>query len=677
MKKLLIILTLFLNSGAFAQSVFILSHPISGAVYQRDNSGNATMYFCGQANRTSASTVQYRLHTLNKTGGLVSSSTWETVATVNGSDARIFRFSKSVSTGWYRAEIRVLDAIGSVTDTHNVWFGVGEVFIIAGQSNAQGYGTETYGISGLTDLECVRSLKNINITFEDEPNENGEVTDIVNLKYPSIGPLTLANRHIGLTGARSWFYQKLGNDIAENATSGKVTPVMFLNAAVSGSSIYNWKSGMLRTREMFSNNYSNNINTSATNSVSLSQFPKDSPWGWDTNQQSIFTGFKSILSLYGNIFGVRAVLWHQGEAETRNLINNYYPYNTYYANYPNVHVPSSYNIEDYEDLLTEIINESRVILPGLNWAISKVSLTSEKLNSTSDIHFNIVSNASRPSPNNGKSWVWSNPAIGTNVISPQEIGTNSVNHNIIKQQELTVSNNSSHVSWFTQASDSYSVSTSSRQSDNVHFNNTGLSSMAGDAYTNIVSNVLSKTPVSPTPPPILSIYNSGGANYTSSVSSPTSATYSRYQWEYHYGYSYNDFDQSTSTTTNSFTSDISTGGYVKDNVGRIHLIPFAFYIHTGMRRSADNKDVTIFPNPISSGEALNVSFDAIKVETVRIEIYSENGTLLHVHENFQTKVGSNTLSMNFGSKLKRKNFSFAFVHVVREGRIDKIKLMIE
>jgi hypothetical protein len=678
MKKIILSQLLLACYGATAQIPFTLSHPIHGAVYQRNQSGNVTIYFCGQAHRTTAYYIDYRLHTLDKYGNTVSTSSWENaIATVSSSNQRIFRFEKTLGTGWYYAQIRVRDSGGTTKDTHSVKFGVGEVFVIAGQSNALGVGPDTYGISGLDNLDCVVSGK----TMLNYYNPN-----IKDIAYPSFGPLNMSNASIGPNGSRTWFYQKLGNDIANNATSGKITPVMFFNVAVGGSSVYNWKSGMLRTRKMFSNNYSNNINTSASTSIDLTKFPKDSPWGDDMTQHGIFTRLKTVLSLYGNVFGVRAVLWHQGESETRTLLNTNFSPGTYFTFNPAVS-PSPYTVGDYRGILEELINESRVILPGLKWAISKVSLISEVYTPTSATHFNIVNNALRPSPHSGKSWLWSSPAINPDTISSKQIGSNNVNLNVIKQQGLTVSNNASVVSWFVTGSDNYPYhpSTSKRQSDHVHFNSAGLSDLASDAYSNItdaINGPLAKAAVLPTPPPQLNIYNSGGSYYTSYLTAPSGVTYSKFQWEYHYGgMGYNDFDQSTSTTTNSFTTDISTGAWVKDNIGRIHFIPYAAYINIVMGRMAasDSTKIKVYPNPVADASELNIEYISNESKSIKVEIYSENGKLLTNGEDKNAISGTNMFTIKLPALLRGNAYPFktAYIHIIDKDRIEKRRLLIK
>lgn len=551
MKKYIVLILLITSKMVSAQQLTI-SWPISGCVFQRDNAGNATVYIIGQANSNSAYYIDYKIAQLDKLGVQTSIGSWNSSTTVSSINARIFRIPISLSTGWYRIDIQVRSSTGLILNSSNVKFGIGEVFIIAGQSNAQGYGSD-YGVPNLENLDCVRSFKNIQAISTDGGGAGfGYVTDFVNLERPVIGPLNDTDRNIAPNSTRTWFYQSLGNQIAINATANKVTPVMFFNVALVATSINNWKRGLLRTREMFANNYSNILNSTASTSIDNSLYPINHPWGSNASTEGLFTNLKNVISLYGNSFGVRAVLWHQGEAETKTLLNINYSYNNFGS------IPSGYSMTNYQSILKEIIDETRIILPNLKWAISKVSLTSE-YKSNNILDKNIINNSLNPAQLN-KSWIWSNPYQGTGLgLTPGIEIKNSSNltdatANVIKQQELLVANNLSYVSWFTQTSDSYASGVVNntygdcRTVDGTHFNQAGLTLLANNAYSNIVSSgAFSMTPVLATPPPILNLSKSGTI-FTATLSHPTGGTYSKYQWETHYSFSYDKYNQSIANT---------------------------------------------------------------------------------------------------------------------------------
>lgn len=120
-----------------------ITRPIQNSVLQRNNSNLANVGIAGQAlSNTTLSfiTIQYRIQQLNPQNSAYLSTliNW---TTQNCDYGGIFNFTVNLPGGWYQ-----LDVKSSVTGTQmaSVKFGVGEVFIIAGQSNAQGASTSLY-----------------------------------------------------------------------------------------------------------------------------------------------------------------------------------------------------------------------------------------------------------------------------------------------------------------------------------------------------------------------------------------------------------------------------------------------------------------------------------------------------------------------------------------------------
>jgi hypothetical protein len=200
------------------------------------------------------------------------SSTQKTrIATSNG---YTFYFILNVPTGWYQLNIKNGVSSGGTFGTYgtaSIKFGIGEVFVIAGQSNAQGYGQNVYNIQGLQNYDCVESLKNIQATSP-EGGGTAYVTDIINLERPVFGTLNNNDRNIGPMSTRPWFYQGLGEKISlmhlatitttsSNYASNPPVPVMFYNVSLAATSINNWEGAMEKTKGMFSANYSNALNT--------------------------------------------------------------------------------------------------------------------------------------------------------------------------------------------------------------------------------------------------------------------------------------------------------------------------------------------------------------------------------------------------------------------------------
>jgi len=175
--------------------------------------------------------------------------------------------------GWYNLQVRVIKDAVIVADTTILRVGIGEVFLIAGQSNAQGQmlkesrgSSDPYGRVGVFASYD---------EYMDSPSFNAQpMFNDINI-YP-----------VGMT---SWCWAELGDKIAKRLN----VPVFFLNAAWSGTDSESW-------------------------AVSI-----DSSGTHDQNRKYIPYGFlHRSIQFYRNVLGLRAVLWHQGEADSfRNNLN--------------------------------------------------------------------------------------------------------------------------------------------------------------------------------------------------------------------------------------------------------------------------------------------------------------------------------------------------------------------
>ena len=75
-----------------------------------------------------------------------------------------------------------------------------------------------------------------------------------------------------------------------------------------------------------------------------------------------YTTLKNALNYYGSLFGVRAVLWHQGEADADVNVNPIY---------------KATSAADYQTKLQAVIAKSRAdfVAPNLTWYVSKASFS--------------------------------------------------------------------------------------------------------------------------------------------------------------------------------------------------------------------------------------------------------------------------------------------------------------
>lgn len=296
--KLLQIL-IYLSISPFVWGQLSINMPIERAVFQQVNNkgiiqiGGNTAVFIEQ--------LQARL--VVRQGG--SAINWTTIST-NIKPGSFRAQVTNVNSGWYELELRGLTNGNQVGFYEVQRVGIGEVFIIAGQSNAQGgrnnsdYATQIY--YGANDDR----VNGIDFSTDD-PNQN--------YPFPTISKIA-AETDIAPKGKASWCWALLGDELASNWN----VPVLIFNTAVGATTAADW---------------SNSAN----------------------NNTEPFIYMKKTMEYYAKIFGVRAVLWHQGESDIFGFQDNY---------------PQS--CDNYKANILNTINKSRDAL-GANvpWVIAKVS----------------------------------------------------------------------------------------------------------------------------------------------------------------------------------------------------------------------------------------------------------------------------------------------------------------
>jgi hypothetical protein len=575
-----------------------ISWPIDHAVFQRNTTttgGSTNVIFAGQVFVRANAT--YRIEQLDEYGNFVSIyQPWSNfpggaMSALGTSTSGYFYFTFSIPTGWYRFLIR--DGLFNLIPSRQrqVKFGVGEVFIIAGQSNAQGYGT-TSEINNVNNYDCVVSCKNalqplnqisgyyqFNV-LKPQYVDNGSY---YYLEQPVMGVLNSSNPNIAPVGDKPWYYQELGNKIVKRE-SGRVIPVAFFNTAQNGSSIQNWYTSLVRTQQMFQNGY---VYAQITGTTAYQNNPFVDYPNFDNRFPYIY--LKNTLSFWGNLFGIRSIIWHQGESETVSLEKNLPGYNAY----------------NYHTSLNAVIADTRTMFPNLPWAISKVSLINEG---------------------------------AYNKVRPE----------VIAEQSIVYGSNND-VSWASQNSDSYTYPLK-RQTDGTHFNEAGLISMANDVYSNMGS-IIAKSPIIPAVLPRLSltksIIPSSGENAT--IPSPS---FSYYQWApcvYCIG-----MDHTLASGGNFKYSNDGISGYTKNSLGKIFLMVPSVYIRniSGARIGYDDEvapefNSTAYPNPLINNNVLNITFNLSEESPVNLSIYNEKGEILHQITEDKLDVGIHKYTFSF------------------------------
>ncbi len=258
----LVTLTSLLGGEACGQVT--ITSPTSRTVLQRDKNNSATVYIRGTYGRP-ADRVEVQLRAIN--GG--NTSGWITIQ--NNPQGGSYAGQVDWTGGWYELEVRGWwgdQLVGSSTLDR---VGIGEVFLIAGQSNAQGY--QGYGGPGAGDdrVNCINYYNQVSNSDLPKP-------DFVHLNSDS---------YISPRGNSAWSWGRLGDLLARRFG----VPILFYNAGWYGSSIKNWQES---------------INGTAYSVYNGDPFvPSGMPYG----------NLRLIFQHYLPITGARAILWQQGEAD--------------------------------------------------------------------------------------------------------------------------------------------------------------------------------------------------------------------------------------------------------------------------------------------------------------------------------------------------------------------------
>lgn len=250
--------------GSEAYGQITITSPTSRTVLQRDKNNSATLYIRGTyAKRVDR--VEIQLRAIN--GG--ATSNWTTIQ--NNPQGGSYAGQVDWMGGWYELEVRGWLGDQFVGNSILDRVGIGEVFLIAGQSNAQGY--QGYGAPGAGDdrVNCINY-------YNQDSNSDLPKPDFVHLNSDS---------YISPRGNSAWGWGRLGDLLASRLG----VPILFYNAGWYGSSMKNWQES---------------INGTARSIYNGDAFvPSGMPYG----------NLRLLFQYYLPITGVRAVLWQQGEAD--------------------------------------------------------------------------------------------------------------------------------------------------------------------------------------------------------------------------------------------------------------------------------------------------------------------------------------------------------------------------
>lgn len=312
MLKKILLITLLLGSSNLLFSQITISSPVLRQVFQRDLNNQATVTITGSYSQP-VDTIQVRF--LAVTTGQGTPIDWTVIksAPLGG----LFKGSVVVKGGWYTMEVRGLlggKVVGSVSTISRV--GVGEVFVIAGQSNAGGSGKRGANETGAVDdrVNCADFINSTESYWKgfDPTNPSFKIpANTYNFSIISFSQLS-RNSSIGPMGLGPYYWGKVGDELVKKLN----VPIIFFNVAFGGSSVRVWKE-------------------SAENPT-VGAVADTQPFLPTINRYDVGTPYanmKAVLGYYGVNLGVRAVLWMQGETDNVIVLRDNPNLATYEAEY--------------------------------------------------------------------------------------------------------------------------------------------------------------------------------------------------------------------------------------------------------------------------------------------------------------------------------------------------------
>lgn len=262
---------LFLSTKSMAQ--IVLSHPMERMVFQRNNANQGTITIAGtylsEVDRIEARVIA------RAEGGTTTSWTVIQNNPANG----YFSGTLPAQGGWYQLEVNAYKNNTYVDGKVIQRVGVGEVFAIAGQSNAQGgAGVSTSAtddrVSTIDYTEAYSDYNRLPIGFS---HLSGDST--------AIGPFHYV----------PWAWGRLGDLLVQKLG----VPVLFYGAGHGGTSSDQW-------------------------SKSSQGLPFEGPDWIRRDHGAPYRALENSVAIYASLTGLRGVLWHQGESDPNTPSNIYY-----------------------------------------------------------------------------------------------------------------------------------------------------------------------------------------------------------------------------------------------------------------------------------------------------------------------------------------------------------------
>jgi hypothetical protein len=242
-----------------------IEFPKSRAVFQRANDNTGSIKLFGICSKD-ANLIEGRLVPVIEGQGTLTD--WQSI----DSDIKDGTYSGQINGtgGWYNVEVRAMKngVFKSLAVVNKI--GIGEVFIVAGQSNAQGL--LMFQPNGSKD-DRVNAYSYYNATSIEE---NPPISEFLHIdKELNIGP----------HGQSAWAWGELGDFLANKWN----VPILFFNTAYEGTDISNWE-------------------LSSKGLPVIHAGPKT-----ELTENTPYSFLRIILQNHASVYGLRSILWIQGE----------------------------------------------------------------------------------------------------------------------------------------------------------------------------------------------------------------------------------------------------------------------------------------------------------------------------------------------------------------------------
>ncbi len=272
--KRLISISFFVFFPAWCMAQIEVKFPVERMVFQRNNANLGYVNVYGNVSQD-CDRVEARL--VARTSGQGVTTSWQVIdSNVSG---QAFSGKIQNAGGWYRLDVRGIKNETELFSASIDRVGIGEVFLIAGQSNAQGYGRAP-NARGASDDRVNGYAPNYFDTYVTDQYQNFP-DYLSNLSFRKVE----AAYGIGPTGHTPYCYGELGDMLVSRLN----VPVLFFNAAFTGTSSTNWRQ-------------------------SAEGIPTyNETYGTELLHGGPYRGFRITLQSINTLTGFRSVLWHQGE----------------------------------------------------------------------------------------------------------------------------------------------------------------------------------------------------------------------------------------------------------------------------------------------------------------------------------------------------------------------------